>query len=177
MGGYAFRFEGVSEQRGPNYVAARATLVVTRDGAAGHRAVAREAHLHREPHADDRGRDRPALHARPLRRRWASRSAPMAWSVRLHYKPFVGWIWGGCLLMALGGLLAVLRPPLSGRAARTAAPGRRAVAHGGCMPAPRACTEGATTMKRFTLPLLCFGVLIASGRRPDAATRRRCRRR
>ncbi|RZL45436.1 MAG: hypothetical protein EOP74_01445, partial [Variovorax sp.] len=21
--------------------------------------------------------------------------------------PFVGWIWGGCLLMALGGLLAV----------------------------------------------------------------------
>ena len=29
-----------------------------------------------------------------------------AWIVRVHYKPFVGWIWGGCLLMALGGLLA-----------------------------------------------------------------------
>ena len=29
-----------------------------------------------------------------------------AWSVRVHYKPFVDWIWGGCLLMALGGLLA-----------------------------------------------------------------------
>ena len=25
---------------------------------------------------------------------------------RAHVKPFVGWIWGGCLLMALGGLLA-----------------------------------------------------------------------
>ena len=30
-----------------------------------------------------------------------------AWSVRVHYKPFVTWIWGGALLMALGGGLAV----------------------------------------------------------------------
>ena len=30
-----------------------------------------------------------------------------AWSVRVYYKPFVDWIWGGCLLMALGGLLAL----------------------------------------------------------------------
>jgi cytochrome c-type biogenesis protein CcmF len=28
--------------------------------------------------------------------------------VRLHHKPFVNWIWFGCVLMALGGLLAVL---------------------------------------------------------------------
>ena len=30
-----------------------------------------------------------------------------AWIVRVYYKPFVDWIWGGCMLMALGGLLAV----------------------------------------------------------------------
>ena len=30
-----------------------------------------------------------------------------AWSVRVYYKPFVDWIWGGCLLMALGGILAI----------------------------------------------------------------------
>ena len=30
-----------------------------------------------------------------------------AWSVRVYSKPFVVWIWGGCLLMALGGLLAI----------------------------------------------------------------------
>jgi cytochrome c-type biogenesis protein CcmF len=30
-----------------------------------------------------------------------------AWSVRLYVKPFVNWIWGGCVLMALGGVLAV----------------------------------------------------------------------
>ena len=29
-----------------------------------------------------------------------------AWLVRVHYKPFVRWIWGGCLIMALGGVLA-----------------------------------------------------------------------
>jgi cytochrome c-type biogenesis protein CcmF len=27
--------------------------------------------------------------------------------VRVYYKPFVAWIWAGCVLMALGGLLAV----------------------------------------------------------------------
>jgi len=25
----------------------------------------------------------------------------------VYFKPFVDWIWGGCVLMALGGLLAV----------------------------------------------------------------------
>jgi cytochrome c-type biogenesis protein CcmF len=30
-----------------------------------------------------------------------------AWAVRVYYKPFVVWIWGGCLLMALGGALAI----------------------------------------------------------------------
>ena len=30
-----------------------------------------------------------------------------AWVVRVHHKPFVDWIWGGCLLMALGGFVAI----------------------------------------------------------------------
>jgi cytochrome c-type biogenesis protein CcmF len=30
-----------------------------------------------------------------------------AWSVRVYYKPFVTWIWGGCVLMALGGGIAL----------------------------------------------------------------------
>jgi cytochrome c-type biogenesis protein CcmF len=29
-----------------------------------------------------------------------------AWIVRLYVKPFVDWIWGGCVLMALGGVIA-----------------------------------------------------------------------
>ena len=31
-----------------------------------------------------------------------------AWSVRLYYKPLVRWIWGGGIMMFLGGLLALL---------------------------------------------------------------------
>ena len=29
-----------------------------------------------------------------------------AWIVRVYVKPYVDWIWGGCIMMALGGLLA-----------------------------------------------------------------------
>jgi cytochrome c-type biogenesis protein CcmF len=29
-----------------------------------------------------------------------------AWIVRVYFKPFVSWIWGGCLLLALGAALA-----------------------------------------------------------------------
>jgi len=29
-----------------------------------------------------------------------------AWVVKVQHKPFIDWIWGGCLLMALGGALA-----------------------------------------------------------------------
>jgi cytochrome c-type biogenesis protein CcmF len=30
-----------------------------------------------------------------------------AWSVRIYHKPFITWIWAGCLMMAIGGLLAL----------------------------------------------------------------------
>jgi cytochrome c-type biogenesis protein CcmF len=30
-----------------------------------------------------------------------------AWAVRVYYKPFVVWIWLGCLLMASGGAMAI----------------------------------------------------------------------
>jgi cytochrome c-type biogenesis protein CcmF len=46
-----------------------------------------------------------------------------AWSVRVYYKPFVGWIWGGAVLMAIGGGLAVSdrRYALAARKEREAA--------------------------------------------------------
>ena len=30
------------------------------------------------------------------------------WGIKIQFKPFVSWIWFGCLFMALGGLLAML---------------------------------------------------------------------
>jgi len=35
-------------------------------------------------------------------------AADGAWGVRIYVKPFIDWIWAGCLLMALGGVLAML---------------------------------------------------------------------
>ncbi len=35
---------------------------------------------------------------------------PQAWIVRVYRKPFVEWIWAGCVLMALGGALAAADP-------------------------------------------------------------------
>ena len=32
------------------------------------------------------------------------------WSLRLHVKPFIRWIWSGALLMALGALLVCFDP-------------------------------------------------------------------
>ena len=29
------------------------------------------------------------------------------WSVRIQYKPMIRWIWFGCLIMALGGAIAI----------------------------------------------------------------------
>ncbi len=106
VGGYSFRLEGVSPERGPNYSAARARLTVTRDGepVALLRPERRVYDVSRMPMTEvaiDRGvtRDLYVALGEPV--------SATAWSVRLHHKPLVNWIWGGCLLMALGGLLAV----------------------------------------------------------------------
>lgn len=47
------------------------------------------------------------------------------WTLRTYIKPFANWIWGGCLLMALGGFLS-----LSDRRFRVAAGARKAKSHG-----------------------------------------------
>ena len=59
---------------------------------------------------------------------------PTSWLLRVHYKPFVSWIWGGCLLMALGGGLAVTDRRYRVRAdasIRAGAYGQPTVAHAG----------------------------------------------
>ena len=51
-----------------------------------------------------------AIESGPFGDRYVSLGEPVeggAWSVRIYIKPFVTWIWGGCILMALGGFLAL----------------------------------------------------------------------
>jgi cytochrome c-type biogenesis protein CcmF len=107
LGAYTFRFQGISEQRGANYVAARATLAVTRDG----KPLTMMSPERRLYIATRTAMTETAIYRHFTRDLYVSLGepiGPLQWSVRIHYKPFVSWIWGGCLLMALGGLCAVL---------------------------------------------------------------------
>ncbi len=107
IAGMRVRFDGVHERRGPNYVAARGTLQLTR----GDRSVATLHPERRNYIVTGMPMTETAIDRGFTRDLYVSLGEPLsgtAWSVRVYYKPLVGWIWGGCVLMALGGLLAVL---------------------------------------------------------------------
>jgi cytochrome c-type biogenesis protein CcmF len=107
VGGYDFKLLGLREVRGPNYDAVRATFEVSKDGRRidtlyPEKRVYRASRMPMTEVSIDRGvtRDLYVSMGEPL-------DGGTAWSVRLYVKPFVNWIWGGCVLMALGGALAV----------------------------------------------------------------------
>ena len=107
VGGYSFELKAVNPVTGPNYTALRATVAVSIDGQdlgrlEPERRLYQVSRMAMTEVAIDRGlrRDLYVALGEPV--------GPTAWSVRLHHKPLVNWIWGGCVLMALGGLLAVM---------------------------------------------------------------------
>ncbi|MEJ8815297.1 heme lyase CcmF/NrfE family subunit [Variovorax ureilyticus] len=105
VAGHAFRFDGVVPAVGPNYEALVGTLTVTRDGRpmatlSPERRVYRSQQMPTTEAAIDVGLTRDLYVA------IGESLAEHGWAVRLYVKPFVSWIWAGCLLMAIGGLLA-----------------------------------------------------------------------
>ena len=105
VGGYQFRLDGVSDHAGPNYQAVRARVTVLRDGA----VVATLAPEKRIYKVQQSPMTEAAIDAGISRDLYVSLGESVgddAWQLRLHVKPFIRWIWGGCILMGLGGLLA-----------------------------------------------------------------------
>jgi cytochrome c-type biogenesis protein CcmF len=105
-GGYEFRFNGVSDVTGPNYRAARAEIIVSRNGSEVERLYPEK----RNYTATGNVMTETAIDSGLFRHLYISLGEPVsnnAWSVRVYYKPFVGWIWGGAVLMALGGGIAL----------------------------------------------------------------------
>jgi len=105
LGGYSFRFEGVRDVRGPNYTAARGAITVQRDG----RTIARLAPEKRVYLVQRNPMTEAAIDAGFSRDVYVALGDSVggeAWTVRIHIKPFIRWIWLGCLLMAFGGVLA-----------------------------------------------------------------------
>jgi len=124
-GGYEFQFNGVTNVNGPNYVAGRAEIIVSRNGEEIERLYPEK----RNYTASGNVMTETAIDSGIFRHLYISLGEPVgggAWSVRVYYKPFVGWIWGGAVLMALGGGLALSdrRYALAARKEREA---RRAV--------------------------------------------------
>jgi cytochrome c-type biogenesis protein CcmF len=106
IGGYTFRFDGARELKGPNYLAARGTFRVSKDG----RDVTVMYPEKRLYTVQNQAMTEAAIDAGLLRDLYVSLGEPLeggAWSVRLYHKPFVDWIWGGCVIMAFGGVLAI----------------------------------------------------------------------
>lgn len=106
LGAYTFRLEAVAPVRGPNFEAFRAMVTVQRDGRLvatllPERRVYRSQAMPTTEAAIDSG------FARDLYVAIGEGLPDGVWAVRLHVKPFVNWIWGGCVLMALGGLTAM----------------------------------------------------------------------
>ncbi|NNM00661.1 MAG: c-type cytochrome biogenesis protein CcmF, partial [Gammaproteobacteria bacterium] len=102
---YSIEFIGLRNVAGPNYKAVEGTFQVSRDG----RAVAelkpqkRVYNVQRSPMTEasiDAGWRRDIFVA------LGESLGADAWSVRAQYKPMIRFIWFGCLVMAVGGLLA-----------------------------------------------------------------------
>lgn len=120
LGPYEVTLADVREVEGPNYTSTMAEMRVTRDGAEvavlfPEKRVYPVAGMPTTEAAIDYG---------PLRDLYLVIGDPQeggGWAVRSYIEPFANWLWGGCLLMAFGGLLS-----LSDRRYRVAAGARRA---------------------------------------------------
>ena len=104
--GYTFTYMGAQAVQGPNFQATRGHLVVTRDGqpVSDMYPEKRVYRVQRNPMTE------AAIDSRIQGDLYVQMGEVIKgdmWLVRIWVKPFVSWVWFGCLLMGLGGLLAV----------------------------------------------------------------------
>ncbi len=106
VGGYRFIFEGATQSAGINYTAYVGTIKVMQDKQfiTVLKPEKRVYPVRGMPMTE------AGIDAGLFRDLFVALAEPLdqgAWSLRIYYKPFVRWIWFGCILMALGGIIAV----------------------------------------------------------------------
>ena len=103
---YDFKFTGVSDANGPNYMGGKAQIDISKDGKP-------EATLFAEKRfytVSKMPMTEAAINwgfTRDLYVALGEKIEDNSWALRLYYKPFIRWIWIGGLFMALGGLLCM----------------------------------------------------------------------
>ena len=105
--GYTVTLRGIQNVRGPNYDAVRARLDV-HDGDRLVTALHPEKRLYIN---QDMPMTEASINVGWFRDIYVSLGELLdddSWTVHLHYKPFISWIWAGCLLMSIGGIFAAL---------------------------------------------------------------------
>ena len=124
VGDYDMVLDKVTSQRGPNYFATVGHVVVFRKG----KELTRLSPEKRNYPVARMPTTEAAIDFRVLRDLYVvigDRQDDGGWTMRTYIKPFASWIWAGCLIMALGGVLS-----LSDRRFRVAAGARKAPAAG-----------------------------------------------
>lgn len=107
LGSYSFQLERYHVVEGPNYRADEAIIHVYEEG----RFLTDMFPQKRHYLAGGQTMTEAGIKGNLWRDLYVSMGEPLdggAWSVRLHVKPFVRWIWYGAMYMALGGLLAIV---------------------------------------------------------------------
>ncbi|AWB48686.1 heme lyase NrfEFG subunit NrfE [Gemmobacter aquarius] len=124
LGPYEVTLQDVREVKGPNYTSTMADMLVTKGGAEvallnPEKRFYTIAQMPTTEAAIDFGlwRDLYLVIGDP--------QDNGGWAVRSYIEPFANWLWAGCLIMALGGLLS-----LTDRRYRVAAGARRTAAQG-----------------------------------------------
>ncbi|HZV55182.1 MAG TPA: heme lyase CcmF/NrfE family subunit [Rhodocyclaceae bacterium] len=104
LSGYSFRLNALDDMQGPNYVTTRADFEVAREGRTWHLFPEKRVYqVQQLPMTES------AIDSSLRRDIYVALGEPLAdnvWGVRLQVKPYVVWIWLGCLMMAFGGALA-----------------------------------------------------------------------
>jgi cytochrome c-type biogenesis protein CcmF len=101
-----FVFKGTKEVKGPNYIASQGTFIINSDD----KTIGTLYPEKRFYPVQGATMTEADIDPGVFKDLYISLGEPLengAWSVRIYIKPFVQWIWAGCIIMALGGLLAL----------------------------------------------------------------------
>ena len=152
LGAYQFRYEGGEDIEGPNYEGFRGKVSITRDGVPVTVLYPEKRRYWVQGTVQTTAAIAPGF-GRDLLAALGEDVGAGAWSLRLQYRPLIRFVWIGALIMAIGGVTAVIGRRQRGLAAQGArlppGCGRR-----------RAARRGRRTLNRFLLPLAAFALLL-----------------